>query len=343
MNKMLLNEIRSFMRLSNYDTKLTLTENVENLNEAGYNPAASMKGLESAWGSTIGKILSKQKMLTMDLATVTKFLEMDSKNFAKEFNRALSKDFKSGLKGELGPLSKDLSKIETFRRIAARSQELGGGKLKSSEILKIIDDVSNANKIKAAKFKPKVPKTKQPTPKPGETEAAIKEFERVTDPTKSKWDWKRLVKWGAGIGLSTAALYYLYTKTHGEEPPIVTDDGDGETPPIPPPVPKESKYKPCSGTYNVNVCKSNVIAQVQGCLGGLVQDGKFGPKTQAKLQSQFPQFASSFTDDDVDTICKKEGTNKLTTDVEDEELGSESSGTVDQSSNNQQTQTGGID
>jgi hypothetical protein len=33
------------------------------------------------------------------------------------------------------------------------------------------------------------------------------------------------------------------------------------------------------------------------------QDGKFGPKTQGKLQDKFPQFASSFTDSDVATIC----------------------------------------
>jgi len=58
-------------------------------------------------------------------------------------------------------------------------------------------------------------------------------------------------------------------------------------------------YKDCSGTYSYG-CKSSVIAKVQGCLGGLVTDGKFGPKTQASLKSKG---YNSFTDADVDKIC----------------------------------------
>jgi hypothetical protein len=58
-------------------------------------------------------------------------------------------------------------------------------------------------------------------------------------------------------------------------------------------------YKDCSGTYSYG-CKSPVIAKVQGCLGGLVTDGKFGPKTQASLKSKG---YNSFTDADVDKIC----------------------------------------
>ena len=65
---------------------------------------------------------------------------------------------------------------------------------------------------------------------------------------------------------------------------------------------KKSRFSPCEGTYKF-LCYSPVIEKVQGCLGGLVQDGKFGPKTQGKLQDKFPQFASSFTDSDVATIC----------------------------------------
>lgn len=77
---------------------------------------------------------------------------------------------------------------------------------------------------------------------------------------------------------------------------------------------KESIFSPCSGTYKL-YCLSDAIAKVQGCLGGLVQDGKFGPKTQGKLEDKFPQFASSFTDSDVDKICDE--TEDVDTDVED--------------------------
>jgi hypothetical protein len=61
-----------------------------------------------------------------------------------------------------------------------------------------------------------------------------------------------------------------------------------------------TKYKPCSGTYTQG-CYSDVIKQVQGCLGGLVADGKFGPKTNEKLKSA--GFSSGFSDNDVDKIC----------------------------------------
>jgi hypothetical protein len=63
-----------------------------------------------------------------------------------------------------------------------------------------------------------------------------------------------------------------------------------------------SKYKSCSGTYTQG-CYSEVIKQVQGCLGGLVADGKFGPKTNEKLKAA--GFSGGFSDNDVDKICNK--------------------------------------
>jgi hypothetical protein len=65
---------------------------------------------------------------------------------------------------------------------------------------------------------------------------------------------------------------------------------------------KTTKYKVCSGTYTQG-CYSEVIKKVQGCLGGLVADGKFGPKTNEKLKST--GFSSGFSDNDVDKICNK--------------------------------------
>ena len=62
-----------------------------------------------------------------------------------------------------------------------------------------------------------------------------------------------------------------------------------------------SKYKPCSGTYSLG-CKSEAIAKVQACLGGLTVDGKFGSNTKKKLADKG---FTSFTDADVDKICKK--------------------------------------
>jgi hypothetical protein len=63
-----------------------------------------------------------------------------------------------------------------------------------------------------------------------------------------------------------------------------------------------TKWRTDCTTY-VMGCKSDIIAKVQGCLGGLVTDGKFGPKTKAKLKEIG---YSSFTNADVNKICNKQ-------------------------------------
>ena len=63
-------------------------------------------------------------------------------------------------------------------------------------------------------------------------------------------------------------------------------------------------------------CKSDVIAKVQGCLGGLVIDGKYGKKTDAKLKEIG---YSSFKDEDVDKICNKQ-TVEPTPEISGEEI-----------------------
>jgi hypothetical protein len=83
-------------------------------------------------------------------------------------------------------------------------------------------------------------------------------------------------------------------------------------------VKKGGGYKPCTGTYQFG-CQSDVIAKVQGCLGGLSQDGKFGPKTKAKLSAKG---FTTFTDADVEKICSEVET-KLTSDVESSDLSGE--------------------
>lgn len=65
------------------------------------------------------------------------------------------------------------------------------------------------------------------------------------------------------------------------------------------------KYPPCENGRYVLGCSSEVVRQVQECLGFTVadQDGKFGKITQAALQKL--GFAGGFRDKDVDKICKK--------------------------------------
>ena len=61
-------------------------------------------------------------------------------------------------------------------------------------------------------------------------------------------------------------------------------------------------YKDCSGTYTKG-CKSEVIRKVQGCLGGLTTDGKFGDNTQKALVAK--DYLNGFTDKDVAVICNE--------------------------------------
>jgi hypothetical protein len=65
------------------------------------------------------------------------------------------------------------------------------------------------------------------------------------------------------------------------------------------------KYPPCQNGRYVLGCSSEVVRQVQECLGFMVsdQDGKFGKITQGALQKL--GFAGGFTDKDVEKICKK--------------------------------------
>jgi hypothetical protein len=87
--------------------------------------------------------------------------------------------------------------------------------------------------------------------------------------------------------------------------PVDVDLGGGTTTPSPdpgttPPV-RTSGYRSCSGSYSYG-CKADAIATVQGCLGGLVVDGKFGPRTKDALKAKGYE---SFTDAEVDKICGK--------------------------------------
>jgi hypothetical protein len=72
--------------------------------------------------------------------------------------------------------------------------------------------------------------------------------------------------------------------------------------PNPNPTPGSNRYHVCTGTYTKG-CKTNTtgaIGQVQQCLG-LVVDGKFWDKTQVALVSK--GFANGFRDSDITTIC----------------------------------------
>lgn len=62
-----------------------------------------------------------------------------------------------------------------------------------------------------------------------------------------------------------------------------------------------TKWKNCTGTYTMG-CKSDVIAKVQGCLN-ISDDGKFGKQTNAALKAK--GFMNGFKDSDVSKLCSQ--------------------------------------
>lgn len=88
------------------------------------------------------------------------------------------------------------------------------------------------------------------------------------------------------------------TPEGGDTKTDTTDTTDNKVTPSP----SLGKYKECEGTYTQG-CYSEKIKEIQICLG-LTGDGKYGPKTQSSLESK--GFGNGFKDSDVDKICNAE-------------------------------------
>jgi hypothetical protein len=362
MKKTLLAEIENYRRLSFYNTKLTLTENVELISEQFENAAVTLRDVQSAFGDGFDSALRDLKLVGIDAARLTELLEKDAKSFESEFNQALGKDIESGYKqGVLGPQGKAISKIEYLRRVTNRTKAKGA-KLTPEELVDIRKEVISDNKLKAAQFTgdlsqggknasqggkdmggglkdvtgtkidgeyidyeeiKDIEKNKKPT-----DEKDAKDIEKSNPEVKGqKWAW--LKKWGLRLGIGLPILWLIFLRGKGKDaPPIVTggDDNDGkhggggdggggggEA----------TNYTPCQPNNYVRGCKSNVISQVQSCLNqrktdnlnDLQTDGKFGPLTQAKLRTNFPELANGFKDADIAKICGNTPSTTPTTDI----------------------------
>lgn len=302
MKNILLEEIERYKRLSTYNPKMTLTENIGFILEQK-NVGSTMRELETTLGKNIGTILKDFKIVGMDAAKVTSLLAKDAKSFEKEMLKAFAQDIKNGFpKGELGPLGKEMSKIDLFRNLTNEVKSTGKT-LTVDEIKTLANEVKAANKLKAAKFTPKTPRIK---PNPDEAKVA-EELVRQT-PGLKKMNWKSLLKWGASGGLAVGTLYAIYKMTHQDEPPVVIDDESQPTP-QPAPQPRASQYKSCPEIYPIKFgCKNQTIAEVQKCLG-VTPDGKFGPNTkQALINKGYP--GDSITTEITIGVC---GQNNQTT------------------------------
>jgi len=300
MKNLLSEEIETHRRLSNYSTKLTLTENINTLLEAGRfgpNYIAFAKDIKTAFAKDLKLVMQELEIAKMDVGRVTSLLEMDAKSFASEYKQALQADIKAGIpKGTLGPITKELAKVDYLKRASSMVEletAAKGAALEADDVARILAKAKSDSKAFRDKnvltFNPKLPK-----PKPED----IKIGEEIiqTYPSLKNLDWKSLVKKGAVLGLSVGALYYIYKLTHEDEPPIPVP------PIIEPPIPNPSQYKSCPETFPIaKFCKNETIRKVQGCLG-ITADSLFGPKTQAALEAKGVD-GTSITQQTVDKVC----------------------------------------
>jgi hypothetical protein len=311
MENLLKEEIERYRRLSFYDTKKTLTENTVVISEqfSGFRDLeGSLRG--GVFKSVEEFIAKKMKFSTLEFGEIAALLGKSNREFAMELESAIAKDIQAGVKNGMGPAFKEMSKVDVLRKMAQESKFKGGKALSMKEIDSIIDKVAGNNKIKASEFAREAEGIGQGV-KEGEDA-----FKKVTDPNKKKWNWKRLLKWGAGLGIGAGALYYIYKKTHNNTPPpVVPPVPPVPVPPVPPVPPRPSQYRSCPDTFPIaQFCKNETVRKVQGCLG-ITADAKFGPNTKTALEGKGLS-GTSITQDTVNKVCNT-NTSQVNPDVED--------------------------
>jgi hypothetical protein len=131
--------------------------------------------------------------------------------------------------------------------------------------------------------------------------------------------WSALKKWGIGAGLSIVAIAIIYSLFNDDEIPEINPITDTTTTTT---TTQEPRYRDCGEgpfTIGCRTAPEGPIGQVQACLGGLVQDGKFWKKTQAALEDK--RYPNGFTKEDIKTICGNQTeTEEVTPLPQDDEL-----------------------
>lgn len=130
----------------------------------------------------------------------------------------------------------------------------------------------------------------------------LKQLNRDFDQTR---EWMRIYKPIRNLVLRFSKQAELMgNQQQSDQPAATTPDSDTTTPP---PSSVATGYRPAKGTKDdpyVRGTSGEGIFKIQRCLG-LVQDGKFGPKTQTALAGVEKFYSRGFTSDDVIDICSK--------------------------------------
>lgn len=319
--------------LMEYDTSKTLSENILITEQASL--ADDVAKALGVLGKGAGDDLIKASRIVDDAGKTVSTLD-DFSKLAKANKIAptqLGRVQSSLLKNSTLTLAQKETMLNNYvaqaikkgRGVGKTSTQISDDLVSKGFPKDVADDVGtklnshwNANKSGPAAFKPakvkttktgkpkslKPKKTKNPSPNPADDAAKI-EDEIAKSGSKP---WPAWLKWGAGLGISAAALWWFFHDSDEvvavpedipEEEPV-TDNGGGSGGSGGTGGGGEGGYTDCPGPDYSKGCKSEAVRKVQTCLG-LTPDGKFGPKTQSALEGK--GYPNGFTDSDIDKIC----------------------------------------
>ena len=198
-----------------------------------------------------------------------------NKNFNKNTVEVLVK-----LEGKLGPSVKRASKAgsKNAKTVKGGTKNLKRPALSEQQVLDLDKAVTN-----------------------GAKEQIEQEAKR-----DSKKSWANWVKWGKRIGIGAGVLWLLWYFMSDDGTPVPDDITPTPNPsPNPNPNPNPGgNFKDCENEdFQTYGCKSSFVRRVQECIGGLVVDGIWGRKTNAKLANL--GYSTGFEPKDVELICSK--------------------------------------
>ena len=198
-----------------------------------------------------------------------------NKNFNKNTVEVLVK-----LEGKLGPSVKRASKAgsKNAKTVKGGTKNLKRPALSEQQVLDLDKAVTNGAKEQI-------------------------EQEAKRDAKKS---WANWIKWGKRIGIGAGVLWLLWYFMSDDGTPVPDDITPTPTPdPNPNPNPNPGgNFKDCENEdFQTYGCKSSFVRRVQECIGGLVVDGIWGRKTNAKLANL--GYSTGFESKDVELICSK--------------------------------------
>jgi len=206
MKNLLSEELKRYRILSNYNTKLTLTENTEIvsknsiLNE-GPLPGVTLKAVKARLRKLSQSLDSFN--LTMKATEIEKYLLMDEKAFERELTKQMKYDIKMGNTTMVS--ANELSKIQVLKEITLKKPTT------VPEMNKIIDDIKIRNDTK---FKALESLNKIKPPTGGKNTKPPKKNRQKTPPVipNKPTNWtlftKQITGWGT-IGAILAGLFVI--------------------------------------------------------------------------------------------------------------------------------------